>query len=132
MHLNVYFFASSNINRYNLPKQIVDKFQYFQFIKPIDNDYKKDYIRFIGRKIGIEIKMTDYNLNKFAVENLYNCSNEDIFDLIRNAITLKKQSSPPDDENWAYREGLYENDLNKALGTVQRSLTHDVRKMFYL
>ena len=131
-HLNVYFFASSSINRYNLPKQVVDKFQFFQCVKPIDNNHKSDYIRFIGTKIGIEIKVNEQNLNKFVMENLYNFTNEDIFDIIRNAIGIKKQSSPPDDENWVYREGLYEDDLYKALGSVNGSLTQEIRNSYYI
>ena len=131
-HLNVYFFASSSINRYNLPKQIVDKFQFFQCVKPIDNNHKSDYIRFIGTKIGIEIKVNEKNLSKFVTENLYKFTNEDIFDLIRNAIGIKKQLSPPDDENWVYREGLYEDDLYKALGSVNGSLTQEIRNSYYI
>ena len=131
-HLNVYFFASSSINIYNLPKQIVDKFKFPFYIKPVGNNCKSDYIRFIGRKIGIEIKMTDQNLNKLVMENLYNFSNEDIFDLIRNAIQIKRQYSPPDDENWVYRDGLFEDDIMKALGTIQGSLNNEVLKSYYL
>ena len=131
-HLNVYFFASTSISRYKLPKQIVDKFQYFQCVKPVDNNHKSDYIRFICNKIGIEIKMNDQNLNKFALDNLHFLSNEDIFDLIRNAIGIKKQSSPINDENWVYREGLNEVDLMKALGSINGSLTQDILNSYYL
>ena len=130
--LNVYFFASTCINVYNLPRQIADKFQYFQCIKPIDKNHRGDYIKFIGRKIGIEIKINEKELNNFALEKLKYFSNEDIFDLIRNAIGMKKQNSPPDDENWVYREGLYEDDLNKALNSIQPTLTEDVLKSYYL
>ena len=131
-HLNVYFFGSSSINVYNIPRQISDKFHFFQLVKPIDNNSKGDYIRFIGKKIGIEIKMNDKDLNNFAIENLYNFSNADIFDFIKNAIELKKKYSPPDDENWVYREGLLVDDLMDALGSVKGSLTTEVLKSYYL
>ena len=130
--LNVYFFASSSINVYNLPRQISDKFQFFQCVKPIDKNHRSEYIKFIGKKIGIEIKINEKELNNFATEKLNYFSNEDIFDLIRNSIGIKKQKSPPDDENWVYREGLYEDDLKNALGSIKPSLTDDVLKSYYL
>ena len=131
-NLNVYLFASTTVNRYSLPKKIVEKFQYFHCIRPVDNNHKGALVRFIASKIGIEIKMTDYNLNKFGFENLYTFSNEDIFDLIRNAIRIKKQNGPPDDENWVYREGLYEEDLKKDFDILRGSLTTEIRKLYCL
>ena len=130
--LNVYFFASSSINIYNLSRQIADKFQFFQLVKPIENINKGDFIKFIGKKIGIEIKVNEKELFNLAMENLKHFSNKDIFDLIRIAIDIKKQNSPPDDENWVYREGLIEDDIMKALGSVEGSLTDDVLKSYYL
>ena len=130
--LNVYFFASSSINVYNLPKQITDKFQHFQCIKPIVKNRKADFIRFISIKIGIEIKMDQQSLNNFASNKLDYYSNEDIFDLIRNAIDIKKQNSPPDDENWVYREGLYEEDIMKAYYKFKGSLTDEVLRSYYI
>ena len=130
--LNVYFFASSSINVYNLPRQIADKFQFFQCIKPVLKEDKSDYIRFIGRKIGIEIKMNDKELNNLAMDNLNHFSNRDIFDLICNAIEIKKQNSPPNDLNMVYREGLYEDDIMKAFSNVQGSLTTEILKSYYI
>ena len=131
-HLNVYFFASSSINAYNLPRPIADKFHFFQLVKPIDKNSKGEYIRFICKKIGIEIKMNDKDLNTFAVENLNSFSNEDIFDLIKNAIEFKKKYSPPNDENWVYREGLLKDDIFDALSSIKGSLTPDVLRSYYL
>ena len=76
--------------------------------------------------------MNDQDLNKFALDNMHFFSNEDIFDLIRNAIGIKKQSSPINDENWVYREGLNEVDLMKALGSINGSLTQDILNSYYL
>ena len=130
--LNVYFFASSSINAYNLPRQINDKFQFFQLINPVDKKKRSEYIRFISEKIGIAIKINEQELNNFAMEKLNNFSNGDIFDLIRNAIGIKKNNGPPDDENWVYREGLYLDDILNALGSVKGTLTNDVIKSYYL
>ena len=69
--LNVYFFASSCINVYNLPKQIADKFQFFQYVKPVDENHRSEFIKFIGKKIGIEIKINEKDLNNFAMEKLH-------------------------------------------------------------
>ena len=66
------------------------------------------------------------------MEKLNNFSNGDIFDLIRNAIGIKKNNGPPDDENWVYREGLYLDDILNALGSVKGTLTNDVIKSYYL
>ena len=131
-HLNIYFFVSSSLNIYDLPKQITDKFQFRQCIRPVANCNKGEYIRFIGQKIGIEIKVNDDALNSIVMGNLNFFSNEDIFDLIRNAIEIKKQYSPPDDENWVYRDGLYEDDIMKALGGMRGSLNQEILKRYYL
>ena len=76
--------------------------------------------------------MNDKDLYDFSMNNLYNFSNEDIFDLIRNAIDIKKQRSPPNDENWVYREGLNYDDIENCLGTVNPSITTEVMKAYYL
>ena len=130
--LNVYFFASSSINVYNLPKHIKDKFQFFQLVRPIENKDKSNLIKFIGKKIGIEIKMNEKELLKLAMENLNHFSNKDVFDLIRIAIDIKKQNSPSEDENWVYKEGLNEDDIMKAIGNIEGSLTDEVIKKYYL
>ena len=130
--LNVYFFATSSINVYNIPRSIADKFQFYQCVKPILKEHKGEYIKFIGKKIGIEIKVNDKELNNLAVENLHYFSNRDIFDLIKNAIDIKKQNSPPNDENWVYKEGLNEEDIKKAFTNIKGTLTDDVLKSYYL
>ena len=66
------------------------------------------------------------------MENLHYFSNRDIFNLIKNAIDIKKQNSPPNDENWVYREGLNEEDIMKAFSNVKGSLSDDVLKSYYL
>jgi cytidylate kinase len=129
---NVYFVASTSVSVYQLPKVITSKFQFYQCIRPVDKNYKSEYVRFISNKIGIQINMNDKDLYDFSMNNLYNFSNEDIFDLIRNSIDIKKQRSPPDDENWVYREGLNCDELMNCLGTVNPSITTEVMKAYYL
>ena len=129
---NVYFVASTSVSVYQLPKAINSKFQFYQCITPVDNNHKSEYIRFISDKIGIKINMSDKDLNDFSIYNLSNFSNEDIFDLIRNSIDVKKQRTPPEEENWVYKEGLNYDDLMNCLGTVNQSLTPDVKKAYYL
>ena len=131
-HLNIYFFVSTSINVYKLPKQINDKFQFHQCIRPVLNCHKSEYIRFIGQKIGIEIKVNENALNNFVMTNLSYFSNEDIFNLITTAIEIKKKFSPPDDENWVYKDGLYEDDIVKALGRVRGSLNQEILKNYYI
>lgn len=131
-HLNVFLFASTTIVPNKLDKKISQKFKFFQCIKPVEKNLKGDYIRFIGKKIGIEIKINDQTLNNIAISNLYNYSNEDIFDLIRKAIEIKKSNGPPDDINWVYKEGLYDNDIMRALGSMCGSMNSDVLKAYYL
>ena len=129
---NVYFVASTSVSVYQLPKAINSKFQFYQCIRPVDKNHKSEYLRFISNKIGIQINMNDKDLYDFSMNNLYNFSNEDIFDLIRNAIDIKKQRSPPNDENWVYREGLNYDDIENCLGTVNPSITTEVMKAYYL
>ena len=129
---NLYFFASSNTCVYNLNKKIKDKFKFFQLFKPVHNNDKVEYIRFIGSKIGIEIKMNDEQLKDFTIKNLTNFSNEDIFDLIKLAIRHKKKNSPSNDENWAYRDGLNEEDIRTVFCDIRGSLTPAIMISYYL
>ena len=131
-HLNIYFFVSSSINVYDLPKQLNDKFHFRFCVRPVANCHKSEYIKFIGQKIGIEIKINDDALKNIVMGNLNFFSNEDIFELIRTAIEIKKQYSPPDDENWVYKDGLYEDDIMRALGTMRGSLNQNILKKYYM
>ena len=76
--------------------------------------------------------MNDEQLKDFAIKNLTNFSNEDIFDLIKLAIRHKKKNSPPNDENWAYRDGLYEEDIRNVFCDIRGSLTPAIIKSYYL
>ena len=73
------------------PKAISEKFHYVHCIRPADKNQKSNYIKFISQKIGIQINMSDQDLNTYAFQNLHNYSNEDIFNLIKTAIELKKK-----------------------------------------
>ena len=129
---NLFFFASSSTSVYTLNKNIKDRFKFSQLFKPVHNNDKAEYIKFIGKKIGIEIKMSDEELKNFAINNLTNFSNEDIFDLIKIAIRHKKKNAPPHQENWAYKEGLYEEDIRNVISEVKGSITPAIKKSYYL
>ena len=130
--MRVYFIASSSINVYTLPRVVTDKFKFFQCVKPVEKKYRGEYIKFISNKIGIDIHMNDNELNEFAEESLDSFSNRDIFNMITNAIEIKKKKSPPNDENWVYREGLNYNDIMNGMNTIKGTITPDVKKMYFL
>ena len=115
-----------------LPKEVSKKFHYIHCIRPAEKSQKYNYIKFISAKIGIKINMSEQDLNSFAFQNLYNYSNEDIFNLIKTAIDMKQKEIGGDEENMVYKEGLNENDIKKALNSVPGSLTPNVMKNYYL
>ena len=76
--------------------------------------------------------MSEQDLNSFAFKYLNNYSNEDIFNLIKTAIEIKKKEIGNEEENQVYKEGLIENDIIKALDSVEGNLTPEVMKNYYL
>ena len=76
--------------------------------------------------------MSEQDLNSFAFQNLNNYSNEDIFNLIKTAIEIKKNEIGNNEENQVYKEGLNENDIAKALHSLRGSLTPEIMKNYYL
>ena len=129
---NVIFIASTTVPVYQLPKEISKKFHYVHCIRPADKSQKCNYIKFISDKIGIKINMNEQDLNSFSFQYLNNFSNEDIFNLIKTAIDLKKQQFGNDEENKVYKEGLFENEIKNALNSVEGTLTPEVMKNYYL
>ena len=129
---NVIFIASTTVPVYQLPKEISKKFHYVHCIRPADKSQKGNYMKFISDKIGIKLNMNEQDLNSFAFKYLCNYSNEDIFNLIKTAIDLKKQEFGNDEENMVYKQGLFENEIKNALNSVQGSLTPEVMKNYYL
>ena len=129
---NIIFIASTTLPVYKLPKNISKMFHYTHCIRPADKSQKINLIKFISEKIGIKIKMTEQELNSFAFQNLGNYSNEDIFNLIKTAIVLKKKHIGDDEDNKVYKEGLFEKDIINALNSVEGTLTAEDIKNYYL
>jgi len=129
---DVIFIASTTVPVQKLPKDISKKFHYVHCIRPADKSQKYNYIKFISEKIGIKINMGEQDLNSFAFKHLNNYSNEDIFNLIKTAIEIKKKEIGNEEENQVYKEGLNENDIIKALDSVEGNLTPEVMKNYYL
>ena len=129
---NVIFIASTTVPVHQLPKEISKKFHYVHCIRPADKSQKSNYIKFISDKIGIKLNMNEQDLNSFAFQYLGNYSNEDIFNLIKTAIDLKKQEIGNDEENRVYKEGLFESEIKNALNSVKGTLTPEIMKNYYL
>ena len=129
---NVIFIASTTKPVQMLPKNISEKFHYVHCIRPADKNQKSNYIKFISQKIGIQINMSDQDLNTYAFQNLHNYSNEDIFNLIKTAIELKKKEIGQDEENRVYKEGLSGSDMLKALDSAPGTLSEEEIKYYYL
>ena len=129
---DIIFIASTTIPVQQLHKDISSKFHYVYCIRPADKSHKYDYIKFISEKLGIKINMSEQELNTFAFQNLNNYSNEDIFNLIKAAIEIKKNTIGNNEQNQAYKEGLNENDIIKAFNSVRGNLTPEIMKYYYL
>ena len=129
---NVIFIASSTVPVQMLPKEISKKFHYVHCIRPVDNNNKNNYIKFLSQKIGIRIHISDEDLISFAFKNLNNYSNGDIFNLIITAIEMKKKEIEDDEGYKVYKEGLNEKDLFQALNNAPGTMTPEVMKNYYL
>ena len=118
-NLNIYFIASTNIDLRNLHKDIYNKFQFFQEVKTIETSKKADFIKFLCEKFDIKLNSSYNELNNFVYQNLDSFPNKKIFELIKNAINIKKQKTLQSDEpNWVYKEGLNLFDLQNALSSI--------------
>ena len=129
---NVIFIASSTVPIQMLPKEVSKKFHYVHCIRPVDNNNKNNYIKFLSQKIGIRIHISDEDLISFAFKNLNNYSNGDIFNLIITAIEMKKKEIEDDEGYKVYKEGLNEKDLFQALNNAPGTMTPEVMKNYYL
>ena len=91
-------------------------------------------MKFIGKKFGINYNITEKDLTSFTYQNLENFSNEDIFNLIVEAINIKKNKlgNGEDMLEQVYKDGINLEDLNNALNNVKGSLTQDDIKNYYL
>ena len=132
--LDIILIASTSILQNQLPKDLSSKFHYTYCIRPCEKNEKVNLIKFICKKIGVNINIQDKDLNEFVYQNLRNYSNEDIFNLIVTAVDLKKNKFGNSDENleMLYKEGINGEELKNASNIVQGSLTPEVMKNYYL
>ena len=132
--LNIILIVSTSILQNQLPKELLSKFHYTYCIRPCEKSQKFNLIKFICNKIGININVSDKDLNEFAYQNLRNYSNEDIFNLIMTTIDLKKNKYGNGDESleMLYKEGINMDEIRNAANIVQGSLTQEVMNNYYL
>ena len=131
---NVMLIASTSIPENQLPKDVSQKFHYTYCIRPCEKEQKYHLIKFICNKLGISVNIIDKDLYEFALNNLRNYSNEDIFNLIVEAINSKKNKMGNNEDviEQVYNEGINAEDLNNALNKVQGNLTPDDMSNYYL
>lgn len=128
---NVILIASCS---YQPPKPVSEKFHYSICVRPCEKNQKINLMKFIGKKFGINYNITEKDLTSFTYQNLENFSNEDIFNLIVEAIDIKKNKlgNGEDMLEQVYKDGINLEDLNNALNNVKGSLTQDDIKNYYL
>ena len=110
---NALFICSSPFPLQNLPQQL--KFKYIQLINSANQTNKYNLFRFLTNKFGIKISMSDSDLNNFVYQNFRNYSNQDVFQVIKTAMDLRKQAGGNIFE-------MGRNDLEKALKMKPGSL----------
>ena len=110
---NAIFICSSPFPLQNLPQQL--KFKYIQLINSANQTNKYNLFRFLTNKFGIKISMSDSDLNNFVYQNFRNYSNQDVFQVIKTAMDLRKQAGGSIFE-------MGRNDLEKALKMKPGSL----------
>jgi len=110
---NALFICSSPFPLQNLPQQL--KFKYVQLINSANQTNKYNLFRFLTNKFGIKISMSDSDLNNFVYQNFRNYSNQDVFQVIKTAMDLRKQAGGSIFE-------MGRNDLEKALKMKPGSL----------
>ena len=128
---NVILIASSS---YQPPKQVSEKFHYAICVRPCEKNQKINLMKFIAKKLGINYNIIEKDLSGFVYQNLGNFSNEDIFNLIVEAIDIKKNKLGNGEEmlEQVYKDGINLEDLHNALNNVKGSLTQEDIKNYYL
>ena len=128
---NVILIASCS---YQPPKQVSDKFHYSICVRPCEKNKKINLMKFIGKKLGINYNITEKDLTGFVYQNLENFSNEDLFNLIVEAINIKKNKLGNGEEmlEQVYKDGINLEDLHYALNNVKGNLTQEEIKYYHL
>ena len=86
---NCLFICSSAFPAKNLPSQL--KFNYAYCINSANQRNKYNLFKFMTNKFGIKVSMSDSDLSNFVYQNFKNYSNQDVFQVIKTAMDLKKQ-----------------------------------------
>ena len=110
---NALIICSSPFPPKNLPPQL--KFNYKLIINSANQNNKVNFFKFLINKFGIKISMSESDLNSFVYQNFRNYSNKDIFQVIKTAMNLKKESGGNIFE-------ISRNELEKAFKTTPGSL----------
>jgi len=110
---NVLFICSSPFPLKNTPQQL--KFKYVHLINSANQSNKYNYFKFLINKFGIKISMDETDLSNFVYQNFKNYSNSDVFQVIKCAMDIKKQSGGSIFE-------IGRTELEKALMTKKGSL----------
>ena len=128
---DVILIVSSSIQ---LPKSVSEKFHYSICIRPCEKSQKANFMKFVAKKLGINLNMSDKDLSGFTYQNLDYFSNEDMFNLIVAAIDLKKNKfgGGEDALEKGWGDGINMEDLHNAMNNVKGSLTQDDIRNYYL
>ena len=110
---NALLIGSSPFPVKNLPPKL--QFNYKVLINSANQNNKINLFKFMINKFGIKIPMNDGDLNNFVYQNLRNYSNRDIFNVIKAAMNLKKESGGNIFE-------IGRNELEKAIKSTPGSL----------
>ena len=120
---NVLFICSSNFPIKNIPQQL--KFKYIQLVNSANQSNKYNLFKFLINKFGIKVSMDENDLSNFVYQNFKNYSNGDVFQVIKCAMDLKKQSGGNVFE-------LGRNELEQALKTKKGSLDQQCMQYYGL
>ena len=128
---DVILIVSSSIQ---LPKSVSEKFHYSICIRPCEKSQKANFMKFVAKKLGINLNMSDKDLSGFTYQNLDYFSNEDMFNLIVAAIDLKKNKfgGGEDALEKGWGDGINMEDLHNAMNNVKGGLTQDDIRNYYL
>ena len=120
---NIMFILSSTIPPQNFPRQL--KFTYIQCINCVNQRNKYGLFKFLLDKIGITISMMEQDLMNFVYQNFRIYSNNDVFQVIKTCLDLKKQEGGSLDE-------VDRTILEKAMRIVPGSLSPQIVQYYNL
>ena len=117
------FICSSSYPMQNLPKQL--KFYYIHCVNCANQNSKYNLFKFLLNKFGMRITIPEQELNNFVYQNLRNYSNNDLFQVIKKALDMRKQSG-------GSLEEIDRSTLENAVRDVPGTLSPQMIKAYYL